>query len=165
MKLPILRSDLSLNAEPTALTHRCDADVHDEAFSINCLLRTVRVEESACLLSKINYCFPATPAVSISTAMRHADCLNRLLSQSKAYVVEDIDGDHGYFLQLDSVLQGDTHQEQVSTFLAGVTQDLEIMLKYFQLEAHKPRSESLSTVSEGCNTASLQTKVSMVASL
>lgn len=164
MKSSLSRSDLIANAEPTAFAHRCDASaVQSEAFSINCLLRTIRVEESVCLLSRINYCFPATPAISVAMAMRYANRLNPLLAQSKVYVVEDLDGDCGYFLQLDSVLKGDAPQERLSTFLAGVTQDIEAMLKYFQAEAHQSSLESLSKVSEGCNVAGLQTKVSAVA--
>ncbi len=157
------RSDLGANAELTASTPRCDADVQNEAFSINCLLRTVRDQESVALLSRINYCFPAAAAVSASTAVQYADCLNRLLSQSNVYVVKDMDGDRGYFLQLDSVLQGDAHPKRLSAFLTGVTQDIEIMLKYLQAEAHKPSSKSLSVVSEGCNIANLQTEVCAVA--
>ncbi|MGB3766542.1 MAG: hypothetical protein WA947_08280 [Phormidesmis sp.] len=160
MKASLFRSDSKTNTEPAALSHRCDAGFSkDEAFSINCLLRTVRFEESVRLLSRISYCFPPASAVSVSTAMQHANFLNRLLSQSQVHVVEDIDGAHGYFLQMDSVLQGDANPAQLSTFLSGVTEDIEAMLKYFQAEAYLLQAKSLSTVSEGCNTADLQTQV------
>lgn len=164
MKAPLSYSDLSINVEPTALADRCDVGaIPGEDFSVNCLLRTVRVDASVCLLSRINYCFPATPAVSVAVAMRYADSLNRLLAQSKVYVVKDIDGDHGYFLRVDSVLQGEANRKQLSTFLTGVTKDIEALLKYFQTAAHKPQPESLSTIAEGCNMADLQTDVCRVA--
>ena len=161
-------SKLSTNDEPIALPHHSDIDTitHEalpEAFSISCSLRTVRVEASVCLLSRINYCFPRDVRVSVPTAMRHAEQLNTLLSRSKVHVVKDIDGDRGYFLEIDSVLQGEANRSAVDAFLVGVTQDMETVLKYFQRETDSSQPARLSVVAKDCNVASLKTNVRMVA--
>lgn len=163
MKEFLSRSKLSTNVEPIALAHLSDADNDAEAFSINCSLRTVRVEASVCLLSRVNYCFSGNVRVSVPTAMRHAERLNALLSQSKVHVVKDIDGDRGYFLEIDSVLKGESNRSAVDAFLIGVTKDIETVLKYFQKETDRPQKACLSTVAADCNVASLQTNVCMVA--
>lgn len=168
MKEPRSRSKLSTNMEPVALSHPSDAG---DSFSINCLLRVVRIEYSDCLLARINYCFPGMSSVSAATAMQHANRLNRLLVRAKVHVVEDIDGNiplgqvghHGYFLQMDSLLKGDRTQATIDAFLSEVAKDIEILLKYFQQNASKPQTKSLVDVSKGCNMASLQPLVRLVA--
>ena len=170
MKESFVPAKVGVNAEPAT----CYQSGHDganldpnEAFSIKCLLRTVRVEDSAGLLSRINYCFPSGRAIALPEVMRHAERLNALLVQSKVYVVKDIDGDRGHFLQMDSVLKSDDMQScdrrKASAFLKGVTSDIERLLKYFQQEADSPNPEGLTAVAQHCNVANLRTAVSMVA--
>lgn len=147
------------NTEPVVLPHREDEDT----FSINCLFRAIRIEESACLLSRTHYCFPSTLRISIEEAMQHANCLNRRVSQSKVHVVKDIDGDRGYFLQMDSILRGDRTPAALSTFLDNIEKDMEVILQYFQQETCTNQMPSLAAVARKCNAASLSAHVRLVA--
>lgn len=174
MKEPFVPNKVGVNAEPVILhpTNRQATEVNSDpggAFSINCLLKTIRVEDSVGLLSRIRYCFPTGRATALSAMMQHAERLNTLLVQSRVYVVKDIDGDRGHFLQMDSVLKSDDslerhyHREKASAFLKGVTDDIEILLKYFQQETDAPGSQDLPTVAQRCNVTNLRTATSMVA--
>ena len=147
------------NLEPVVLPHHED----ENTFSVNCLLRSVRVEESVCLLSRTNYCFPSGDRISVKEAIQHADCLNRKVSQSKVHVVKDIDGDCGYFLQMDSVLKGNRTPAALSTFLDNIGKDMEVILRYFQQEIRTNQMDSLATIAKRCNVASLRAPVRLVA--
>ena len=147
------------NLEPVVLPHHED----ENTFSINCLLRSIRFEESVCLLSRTNYCFPGTSPISVEEAIRHANCLNQRVSQSKVHVVKDIDGDRGYFLQMDSVLRGDRTPAALSAFLDNIRKDMEVILRYFQQATYANQRTSLATVAKRCNAASLRASVHLVA--
>ena len=159
MEKSLSRSKLGANADPVARSHHSDA----ELCSINCLLRKVRIEGSACLLARVNYCFPCTTAVSAVSVIRHAEGLNNLVEQSRVHVVKDLDGDCGYFLQMDSVLTGDLDRTSVAAFLSDVAKDVAVMLRYLQAKTDSPLAKRLSAISEGFNATSFQTNVCMVA--
>lgn len=167
MKDSLSCSKLNINIGPDASSHHEFRHEDENTFSINCLLRTVRVEKLDCLLSRTNYCFPSALPVSVAIAMQHANCLNQLVSHSMVHVVKDIDGDRGYFLQIDSVLKGDRTPAALSTFLGNIEKDIEVILKYFQKETQRETSSkqatSLASVSQGCNIANLRTSVCLVA--
>lgn len=100
-------------------------------FSLQGLFRAVRVGNAAGLLARINYYFPKGIKASGQEACRYAEVLNRLLVHSRVFVVQDIDGDLGYYLRLDAVLQGQYERNNLTTFLDNVRQDIAVLLQYF----------------------------------
>ena len=146
----ILACRTSVNVDPIARSHRSETDKEcDAPFAINCLLRRVRFEGSPSLLSRINYRFPAI-GLPVSEVIKHAERLNVQLKQSKVFVVKDLDGDRGHFLQMDSVLQGEVQRAEIAAFLTGVAQDVKVLLTYFQQENDSP-PESLGAIAQRCN--------------
>ncbi|MEM9087610.1 MAG: hypothetical protein AAGC93_02590 [Cyanobacteria bacterium P01_F01_bin.53] len=126
---PTLR--LARPAEQTELGSHEKPDV-----SIQCLLRAIKVGGAAGLLARINYYFPKAQGASVlggsvKQAFRHADALNHCMGNSRVFVVQDLDGDRGYYLRMDAVLNGRYERRNLTKFLEGLCQDVDVFRRYF----------------------------------
>ena len=115
-------------------------------FSMKCSIQTLKRGDRPGILSQICY-RPSRRAGergtnSVSGVFFNAKKLNSLLTTSEVFVVKDLDGDHGYYLRMDTILLeesfllGDlstsgSRRSQISQLLDHVTQDVDILLKYF----------------------------------
>jgi hypothetical protein len=111
-----------------------DSDSHDsdrEAFSLECLLRVVKIQDKAELVSRVNYYFPQEIAISARTALHCAERLNALLIHSRVYVVQNIDGDCRFSLRMDTLLKDAHSADNIGKFLEQITSDVAILLEYF----------------------------------
>jgi hypothetical protein len=102
-----------------------------EEFSLECLLRVVKIRDKRELLSRVNYYFPQGVAITAQNALDCADRLNTLLVHSRVYVVQNIDGDRRYSLRMDTLLKGAYDSESIASFLEEITSDVAILLEYF----------------------------------
>ncbi len=126
-RLPLDAQTDGFQSEPIALNdHR-----NQEEFSLECLLRVVKVRGKAELLSCVNYYFPEEITVSSKEALSCASQLNDLLMHSRVCVVQDIDGDRRYCLRMDTLLEGAYDAGNLASFLEKVTSDVAILLEYF----------------------------------
>jgi hypothetical protein len=115
-------------SEPIALYNGS----HDrEEFSLDCLLRVVKIQGKAELLSRVNYYFPKGITVSAQNALDCANQLNTRLVNSRVCVVQNIDGDGRFALRMDTLLQGAYEANNIANFLEKVTSDVARLLEYF----------------------------------
>ncbi|MEL6353939.1 MAG: hypothetical protein AAFR58_19610 [Cyanobacteria bacterium J06627_28] len=106
-------------------------------FAMDCFLRAVKVGAVAGLLARICYYFPETVPGTVEDVFRYTDVLNTRLKHSQVFVVKDLDGDRGYYLRMDAVLEGGYSRNSISAFLDDVTEDVDILLRYFRPPAIK----------------------------
>ncbi len=115
------------------------------AFSIECSIQMLKQSDRTGVVSQICYrpC-DGRGAYSVNSIFFNAKMLNERLTTSKVFVVKDLDGDHGYYLRMDTILLEETElsaelgtrssssvRSQISQLLNYVTQDTDILLKYF----------------------------------
>lgn len=115
------------NREPISL---CNTQ-HDLAFSLDCLLSIIKIEDKVGLLSRVSYFFPKELKVASKEAFSCADELNLRLAYSQVFVVRDLDGDCGYSLRLDTVHDGSFSRESLAVFFDCISQDVMVLLEYF----------------------------------
>ncbi|MEL7349917.1 MAG: hypothetical protein AAF050_08440 [Cyanobacteria bacterium J06649_5] len=132
-------SDLLLHKEMSAESH-ADGGAADfpTNFSLECLLRAIKIGNTAGLLARTNYYFPSGVHPSSKEVFRYTGTLNTLLLHSKVFVVKDLDGDRGYYLRMDTVLEGQYESSNITDFFRSISADVEIMVNYFNAEI-KPR--------------------------
>lgn len=111
-------------------------------LSIDCFLRAVKVGAAAGLLARICYYFPEAVPDTVEDVFRYTDVLNTLLKHSQVFVVKDLDGDRGYYLRMDAVLKEGYSRNSISAFLDDVTEDIDILLRYFRPPAIKQKLAS-----------------------
>ncbi|MEM8501572.1 MAG: hypothetical protein AAF716_00285 [Cyanobacteria bacterium P01_D01_bin.1] len=108
-----------------------DIEEFSTDFSLPCLLKAIKVDGKAGLLSRISYYFTQGVLHSLESAFHYADDLNRQLVHSRVFVVKDVDGDQSYYLRMDTVVSGACDRQNISLFLSKVNQDVEILVNYF----------------------------------
>lgn len=106
-------------------------------FSIQSKPQPTLIHSPTGLLSQIDCYFPRGLSVSASAAFDYAAAINQQLVHSKAFVVQDIDGDGGYYLRVDTLLEGcyeakDYDPKAIDTLLASMSQDLERLNRFFR---------------------------------
>jgi len=101
-------------------------------FTLDCSVQRLKSPGNAGLSSRVSYYFPSRVPASLNDVFRYVDKLNSLLQHSKVFVVQDLDGDHSYYLRMDTVLIGSIKAESISTLLEAVTQDVDVLLRYFR---------------------------------
>lgn len=101
-------------------------------FSLSCCFRVIRVGNQARLMSRIHYYITADRSVMAKDALYYAEKLNRLLAHSQIFVVQDIDGDRRYGLQMDTLLNAPADPAQLAQFLDNIAADVERLLQYFR---------------------------------
>ncbi len=106
-------------------------DNDKQEFSVECLLRVVKIRDKAELISRVLYHFPKEAAVSAKDALCCANKLNDLLIYSRVCVVQNIDGDGRFSLRMDTLLKGTREPHNISRFLEEITSDVAIILEYF----------------------------------
>ena len=127
---------------------KADLGSHEKPdVSIQCLLRAIKVGGTAGLLARINYYFPQDAKVSVKEAFRHANALNHWMGNAKVFVVQDLDGDRGYYLRMDAVLDGQYERKNLTKFLEGLCQDVDVLRGYFDC-----RFSARGTLGSECNT-------------
>lgn len=99
--------------------------------SYNCFLKAVRVGPRMNLLSRVSYLLPRAVPATASDALRYADEVNGYLKYSEVFVVKDIDGDGHHYLRMDTILQDTFDRESISGFLDCITEDVSVLLDYF----------------------------------
>lgn len=99
--------------------------------SFNCFLKAVRVGPRMNLLSRVSYLLPGAIPATASDALRYADEVNEHLKYSEVFVVKDIDGDGHHYLRMDTILQDTFDRESISGFLDCITEDVSVLLNYF----------------------------------
>ncbi|MEL6159728.1 MAG: hypothetical protein AAFQ40_05315 [Cyanobacteria bacterium J06623_5] len=114
----------------------CD---QDKDFSFNCSFRVFRANGRMGLHSRVSYYFQHGIPASVGDVFRYAEILNQLLVHSQVFVVQDIDGDLGYYLRMDTISQCDYERQEVSLFLDKVTEDVDILLRYFRYRRPESR--------------------------
>jgi hypothetical protein len=139
MQEQLLATPLPLNARADAradgfqsepIAFRNDSNDREE-FSLDCLLRVVKIQGKAELLSRVNYYFPKEIKVSAQNALDCANQLNTLLVNSRVCVVQNIDGDGRFALRMDTLLNGAYEADNIARFLEKVTSDVARLLEYF----------------------------------
>jgi len=114
----------------------------ETAFSIKCSIQMLKQGDRTGVVSQICYRPFGQGAHSVNGVFFNAKMLNELLSASEVFVVKDLDGDHSYYLRMDTILLEDTGLSKeisssssmrslISQLLNHVTQDTDILLKYF----------------------------------
>lgn len=114
----------------------------ETAFSIKCSIQILKQGDRTGVVSQICYRPFGQGAHSVNGVFFNAKMLNELLSASEVFVVKDLDGDHSYYLRMDTILLEDTGlpkeisssssmRSLISQLLNHVTQDTDILLKYF----------------------------------
>jgi hypothetical protein len=126
-----LRATIKADADSIALLD----DRKKTEFSLASFLHVVNTDDKAGLLSRIDYHFSRRAAVTISEALDCAEALNQLLVHSKVFVVQDIDGDHRYFLRMDTLLPDSSCRENIANFLDDIVADVGLLLRYCRPEA------------------------------
>ncbi len=106
-------------------------------FFIQYKPQAIRIDSPTGLLSQINCYFLRELSVSVSAAFGYAAAINQQLVNSTVFVVQDIDGDSGYYLRMDTLLKRcyeaeDGEPKDVSIFLASVSQDIERLSRFFR---------------------------------
>lgn len=101
-------------------------------FSLQCLLKAIKIDGQAGLLARTSYRFTQAAPNSLPHAFQHADTLNQQLAHSRVFVVQDVDGDQSYYLRMDTVLSGAYERQNISLFLSRVNQDVGILVDYFR---------------------------------
>ena len=134
--------DVNKNRKPVSLF----SSQHDSEFSLDCLLSVIKIEDKTGVLSRVTYAFPQKTKVSSKDAFQHADAINSLLAYSQVFVVRDLDGDRGYSLRMDTVHNGTSHRESLSAFFDCISQDVTVLLKYFDSQVFAADVEASSPV-------------------
>ncbi len=98
--------------------------------------QAIRIDSTIGLLSQINCYFPRKLSVSVSAAFGYAAAINQQLVHSTVFVIQDIDGDNGYYLKMDTLIKrsyktADCEPQEVAIFLASVSQDIERLNRFF----------------------------------
>lgn len=107
------------------------------SFELNCLVQAVQVNGKASLLSRVTYSFRQLPALTGQDALRYAEVLNCLLVHSQVFVIQDIDGDRHYSLQMDTLLSAPYRRRNISCFLDQISQDASLLIQYCQTQVDK----------------------------
>ncbi|MEM9152607.1 MAG: hypothetical protein AAGB19_19415 [Cyanobacteria bacterium P01_F01_bin.3] len=103
-------------------------------FTLECSIQRLKGKGNIGLSSRVNYYFSSRVPASLNDVFRYVDTLNPLLQHSEVFVVQDLDGDHGYYLRMDTVRVGCIDSENVSVLLDNVTQDIHVFLQYFRYD-------------------------------
>ena len=101
-------------------------------FALECSVQRLKGPGNSGLSSRVSYYFPSRVPASLNDVFRYVDTLNPLLQHSKVFVVQDLDGDHSYYLRMDTVLTGHVGAETTAFLLDNVTQDVGVLLQYFR---------------------------------
>ncbi|MEO0887728.1 MAG: hypothetical protein AAFY54_17615, partial [Cyanobacteria bacterium J06648_10] len=81
---------------------------------------------------RLSYYLPTQLHVSLNHIFDDAEALNQRLASSQVFVVQDLDGDRGYYLRMDTVQTGRVDAGSISRLLESVTQDFAILLAYYR---------------------------------
>jgi len=100
-------------------------------LSVNCLLKVVRIGQTASLSARVKYVFSEAVPATAADALNYADEINQKLQYSQVFVVKDIDGSGQHYLRMDSVLHTHYKRQDISHFLDRITQDIGILVSYF----------------------------------
>ncbi len=104
----------------------------EESVLLDCSIQAITGGENAGILSRVIYRFSTKVSASLEDVFRYEAALNQRLIHSKVFVVQDLDGDQGYYLRMDTVIKGRAERRVVSAFLDDVTEDVAILLTYFE---------------------------------
>ncbi|MGB3671221.1 MAG: hypothetical protein WA984_13990 [Phormidesmis sp.] len=135
-----------------SLGKRAAVSQDEAAFSIKCSIQMLKQGDRTGVVSQICYRPSGQGAHSVNGVFFNAKMLNALLTVSEVFVVKDLDGDHSYYLRMDTILLEDTGlpkemrssanssgarssssmRSLISQLLNHVTQDTDILLKYFR---------------------------------
>ena len=122
---------------------------HKEDIALDCTVQKLRGSDYTGLISQVSYRFLARVPASLEDVFRYVEALNSLLRHSQVFVVRDLDGDGSYYLRMDTLITGEINRTRVYTFLDNITEDVRIILKYFdhplpqRTSAHRKTESSL----------------------
>ncbi|MEL7070756.1 MAG: hypothetical protein AAGN15_19135 [Cyanobacteria bacterium J06581_3] len=101
------------------------------SLSLKCAMQTLPSGGGLC--ARLSYYFPTPVVISLDHIFTDAEALNQRLVSSQVFVVQDLDGDHGYYLRMDTVQTGRVDAESISKLLDSVAQDVSILLAYYRV--------------------------------
>ena len=99
------------------------------SLSLNYTVQPLLNESGLC--ARLSYYLPTQVHVSLNHIFDDAEALNQRLASSQVFVVQDLDGDRGYYLRMDTVQTGRVDAESISKLLDSVAQDVSILLAYY----------------------------------
>lgn len=115
---------------------------YKEDLSLDCTVQTLKGSDRTGLISRVSYHFLAKVPASLEDVFRYVKALNQQLIHSQVFVVQDLDGNGEYYLRMDTIIKGNIDRRRISTFLDNVTEDVTIVLTYFNHQAPHHTSTS-----------------------
>lgn len=122
----------SQNGKTAFKTAAEKAPSEEADFILDCSVQMLKGPGSTGLSSRVSYYFPSRVPATLNDVFRYVDTLNPLLQHSEVFVVQDLDGNHSYYLRMDTVLTAPVDSQTISVLLDNVTQDVGILLQYFR---------------------------------
>jgi len=109
----------------------------ESALSLGCSIRAIRVEGETGLLSRVTYPLARSHTCTGRRALHYAEMVNHLLVYSQVFVVQDIDGDRSYSLQMDTLLSAPCNRRSIARFIDNVEQDITVLIRYCKSKTAK----------------------------
>lgn len=103
-------------------------------LSLDCTVQAIKGCDHTGLISRVTYRFLAKVPATLEDVFCYTHTLNQLLVHSQIFVVKDLDGDGSYTLRMNTILEGKISREAISSFLDQITEDIKIVLTYFNHE-------------------------------
>ena len=119
---------------PVALLQRKICN-NDRELTLDCLVRIIKVDNRPSLLSRVTYSFDRARPLTSREALHYAEVINCLLVHSQVFVIQDIDGDRYYSLQMDTLSSAPRNRRNLARFLDNIAQDVSILIQYCQSKA------------------------------
>ena len=112
---------------PVALLQR-KMQEKGSTLSLKCTIQTIQTDGRSGLLSRVTYSIGRSHRLTSQEALHYAEIINYLLVHSQVFVVQDIDGDCGYSLRMDTLLSAPYNRRSIARFIDEIEQDINVLI-------------------------------------
>ena len=118
--------------------HPSNSQSADYDLSLDCSIKAMRMDGKSGLLARLTYpLVQSSNSVSARShsmtsreALHYAEVINYLLVRSQVFVIQDLDGDRRYQLQMDTLLSAPYSRRRLAQFVDDITQDASVLVHY-----------------------------------